>query len=149
MTQVYGTGITAREVITWWCWSWNDRKVEARLDGFSVFFKLDRFIIIVTIGMEKGSVVDAGSGNWIIEDAEDGISVVYGGCSELVWKLWPMCSADGACNASVPDVGCNAHEVKSMHALSCENSLVASDISASIITTEMLQAYCACSLQLV
>lgn len=56
----------------------------ARLSGC---FRLNRVIIIVASGTEKGSTVKAGSGNRVIKDAEDGVGIVDGRSSEFAWEL--------------------------------------------------------------
>ena len=71
--------------------------------------------------------MDAESGNGVIKDSENGVSLVAGegarGRVEVAGELCPVGAADGARDAAVADVGGDAGKVEGVGALRCEYGL--------------------------
>lgn len=102
--------------------------------------ELHGVVVVVAGGTEEGEAVDAGGGDGVVEDAEDGVGTAAATAPAgggFAGELGPLRSADGACDAAVADVGRDAWEVERVHALRCEDGLAA----AAIIEAKRIQAY--------
>lgn len=141
------------EAVAAWNRGRDEGEKESRMGGFGDGVRVDGVIVIIAGGADGGAAVDAGRGNGVVKDADDGIGVVGGGDGEIARELGPVSSTDGACHATMADIGCDAHEVKGMHALGCEDCLnialiaIAATTTTSTTTAERLEAYCTYTLQ--
>ena len=90
--------------------------------------RLNWVVVIIASGAEERAAVDAERGDGVVEDLENGISLVAGGKGGAWWvevarELRPVSAADGAGDAAVADVGRDAGEMEGMGALGCEYGL--------------------------
>lgn len=101
---------------------------------------LNWVVIVVASGAEEGAAVDAESGDGVVKDSENGVSlVVAGGESgarrvEVARELRPVCAADGAGDTAVAHVGGDASEVEGVGALRCEYGLAWATASLAVVT---------------
>lgn len=88
--------------------------------------RVDGVVVIIASRTQEGSPVDAGIGNGVIEDLQNGVGLVgvEGAATvQVARKLSPISTADGASDAAMVHIGGNAGKVEGVGALGREDRL--------------------------
>lgn len=104
-------------------WRRDKGKAKAWVHMLGQSVRFNRVIIVVAGSTDGRPSVDTRCRNVVIKDAKDWIRLVVQQWwhLQITRQLRPLCTADRACNITMPDVGSNTQEVERVGALGCED----------------------------